>query len=216
MRHRRLVAASTAVAGVVLAGLLTAAPAVAQGCCVSGPVIVYGAPPVPPVVPPTGYVLDPSDGRPPIYVVNQGPVYSGPGIIAVPTYSEGGYAYGAPYPYVHGHYGPRYGTGYRRAYRPHVRPHFRARPPLRVYGSTIGPEERPYGVPPYGAYAVRPAASAKVIRLARAAEATKPHRVAPGAVRSAPAAPRVPKAAPETPPLPHPAPARPGEEWTRR
>lgn len=122
---------------------LVASPAFAQDpCCASGPVVVYGGSPVPPVIPPTGYVLDPSDARPPIYVVNQGPVYSGPGIYAVPTFSEGGFAYRGPYPYVNG---PVWGYG-------------------PGYGPYVGPT-RPYGVPPYGAYTYLPAPSAKIIRV---------------------------------------------------
>src|ERR1700730_4694735 len=110
-----------------------------------GVTVVYGTPPIEPLLPPVGYVLDPSDARRPIYVVNQGPVYDGPGIItfATPTYSEGGYAYALPYPYVHGYgwyggYGPwprRYG------YRPSV--------------------IRPYAA----AYRYRPAANARVINV---------------------------------------------------
>src|SRR5512139_2763942 len=87
-------------AGAVAALSVSSPAAFAQaGCCAEGPTVVYGIPPLPVVVPPTGYVLDPSDARKPIYVVNQGPVYSGPGIYAVPTFSEGGYAYTTPYPY---------------------------------------------------------------------------------------------------------------------
>lgn len=171
------VVAGTVVSGAVLGALaVVVTPAVAQqGCCAGVPVIVYGASPVPPAVPPTGYLLDPSDARPPIYVVNQGPVYSGPGIYAVPTFSEGGYAYSIRYPYT---YGPWYG-----GHGPYKRPH--AYPPRR-YGY-IGPETRVAGAPPYGAYEVRPTAGAKIIQVQKVARADPP--AAPDATGSVPAKP---------------------------
>ena len=94
------------------------------------------------VYPPVGYVLDPSDARPPIYIVNQGPVFSGPDVYALPTYSEGLYADLIPYPYIgHGNYRtpyyPTYGYGWHRP--------------------------RPYRV--VGAYAYRPAPSARIITV---------------------------------------------------
>jgi hypothetical protein len=118
------------------------------GCCAgAGPTIVYGIPPLPVVVPPTGYVLDPSDARKPIYVVNQGPFYSGPGIYAVPTYSEGGYAYTTPYPYVKSYWADwQYGYGAR-------------------FNRYMNPGYRPYGYAPYGAYVYRTAPSARVIHI---------------------------------------------------
>jgi hypothetical protein len=134
------------VAGVSAVLAATLVPAAAQDCC-TPPVVVYGVPPVPVAVPPTGYLLDPSDARRPIYVVNQGPVYSGPGIYAVPTYSEGGYAYATPYPYVRS-----YWEGWPR---PYVRPSHHWR----------NPAYRPYGAAPYGAYQYRPAPSARVIQV---------------------------------------------------
>lgn len=150
--------------GVVASALAVAAgsPAAAQeGCCVGGPVIVYGASPMPPAVPPTGYLLDPSDARPPIYVVNQGPLYRGPGIYAVPTFSEGGYAYAVRYPYTRGPwYGPAHYVPYKRPY---------AHPPRR-YGY-VGPDARPAGAPPYGAYEVRPAPTAKIVDVQKVARA---------------------------------------------
>ena len=139
-------------------------PAFAGGdCCWSAPTVVYA-------VPPTGYLLDPSDARPPIYVVNQGPVYSGPGLYAVPTYSEGGYAYPYDYPYdypyVRSYYGDRW---------------FAAPPPRRYYGwRHRGFEGRRsldrvrvvragtgYGnvSAPYNAYDYRPARGARVIHV---------------------------------------------------
>lgn len=108
-RHRWCLAG--AVAALAVAG---PAPLFA-GCCVDGPpTVVYRIPPVAIAAPPTGYVLGASDARKPIYVVNQGPVYAGPGIYAVPTYSEGGYAYTTPYPYVKSYWAyRRYGYGPR-------------------------------------------------------------------------------------------------------
>ena len=119
-----------------------------DGCCTEpGPTIVYGFPPIPIAVPPTGYPLDPSDTRRPIYVVNQGPVYSGAAIYAVPTYSEGGYAYTAPYPYVTSNWASwRYGYGAR-------------------FNRHMNPAYRPYGYAPYGAYTYRTAPSARVIHV---------------------------------------------------
>ncbi|RAI38614.1 hypothetical protein CH341_27545 [Rhodoplanes roseus] len=169
-----------AVAILLLIG--AAGPAAAQqGCCVGGPVVVYGASPVPPAVPPTGYLLDPSDARPPIYVVNQGPLYRGAGIYAVPTFSEGGYAYSIRYPYT---YGPAYG---RSHYVPYKRPH--AYPPRR-YGY-IGPTERVAGAPPYGAYEVRPAPGAKIVHVQQVARTEAPAAAdVTGSVPAKPAAPR--------------------------
>ena len=145
----------------------TAAGIIAATFAVSGaaadPVVVYGSPPVPIVVPPTGYVLDPSDAVKPIYVVNQGPVYSGLGIYTIPTYafptySEGGYAYAAPYPYVksYGAWYPPGGSFYRRD-------------SYGRYGSA-GPMAkplgyRPYGYYPYVAYRYLPAPNARVIEV---------------------------------------------------
>jgi len=135
------------------------------------PRVIYAIPPVTIVVPPTGYVLDPSDAVNPVYVVNQGPVLSGPGIytysntyystFARPTYSEGGYAYTDPiyyrwsapypypYPYVNGHHGWRCG-------------HFGCRSGYYA-GRRFG--YRPYGHPPYAAYRNQPAPTARVIHL---------------------------------------------------
>jgi hypothetical protein len=125
---------------------------------VAPPVAVIAPPPVA-VVPPTGYVLDPSDARKPIYVVNQGPVlagphvyavplYTAPGLLAVPTYSEGGYAYA--YPYVKSYWSDWWS-------RPPRRPYFRSSRDVPPYG--IGPPG------PYEAYRYRPAPRARVIRV---------------------------------------------------
>src|SRR5258708_37520050 len=100
----------------------TAAQAGPDGCCAAPPLpkVVYALPPVPLVVPPTGYVLDPSDAAKPVYVVTPAPHVVGFGVgfgivpYARPTYSEGGYAYADAYPYdfpyVHS-YG--FGVSYR-------------------------------------------------------------------------------------------------------
>jgi hypothetical protein len=67
----------------------------------SVPRVIYASPPLPPR-PIVGYWLDPSDWRPDLYVVNEGPFYTGPNVIAVPrmTYSESGFAIARPFPYV--------------------------------------------------------------------------------------------------------------------
>jgi hypothetical protein len=152
------------------AALCSVAPAVAA----DAPVIVYGAAPSIVSAPPTGYVRDPSDARRPIYVVNEGPVVSGleidryatSTIYAVPTYSEGGYAYfddcpveavaPAPrhYPYVRSYYGGRWFTAppRRRALRS---------------GGSLSRLGQPAIVRPgvYAAYHYRPGPSAKVIQV---------------------------------------------------
>lgn len=137
-------------AGAAFAALVS--PVAAQSY--QEPEIVYGTAPVVIDVPPTGYLLDPSDMRKPMYVVNQGPDYSGPGIYAVPTYSEGGYAFTepspAPYPYVRSYgYGP---YTIFRAEQPYAYPYYK-----QGY--------RPYGYAPYGAYRYQPAPSARIIHV---------------------------------------------------
>ncbi|MFD2184989.1 hypothetical protein [Rhodoplanes azumiensis] len=152
-----VVVAASAIGAVMVGG--SGAALAQQGCCAGGPVVVYGAAPVPPAVPPTGYIIDPSDARPPMYVVDQGPLYRGPGIYAVPTYSEGGYAYSIRYPYT---WGPAH-------------PPYKRWSGARRYGyvgpSDLAVAERVAGAPPYGAYEVRPAPRAKVIDVSRVARA---------------------------------------------
>jgi hypothetical protein len=150
-------------AAAAVAVTLAASPAFA--CCNQGNHqvnVVYGVPPLAGYVPPTGYLLDPNDQVTQVYVVNQGPVFTGPGIyaysnvwvptVARPTYSEGGYAVIAPvypaartYPYV----------GYVPRWRCHG------------YQTSCAPwnaaSYRPYGGPPHGAYVYRPAPSARVL-----------------------------------------------------
>lgn len=144
-----------------------------RAAAADAPVVVYGAAPSVVRSPPTGYVLDPSDARRPIYVVNEGPVVSGLEIdryatstYAVPTYSEGGYAYvddcpvdhvaPAPrsYPYVRSYYGGRW---------------FSAPPRRRALraGRSLSRLEQPAIVRPgvYAAYNYRPAPSARVIQV---------------------------------------------------
>src|SRR5512139_2983639 len=70
------------------------AATVVSAAAADAPVIVYGAAPAIVTLPPTAYVLDPSDARRQVYVVNQGPTHGAwVGAIAQPTYSEGGYVY---------------------------------------------------------------------------------------------------------------------------
>src|SRR5262245_40777505 len=60
----------------------------------------------------------------PIYVVNQGPVFTGPGIVTYPGYFDAP-VYRAPYPYVATDYYnpyPRYRSVKRTAYRSYKRP----------------------------------------------------------------------------------------------
>jgi hypothetical protein len=107
------------------------------------------------VIPPTGYVLDPSDAAKPVY-----PVAPGLGAVpyARPTYSEGGYAYADSYPYTDDPYGYGYG-GYGAG--PAGPPAYD--PPGPGYYRAL--DVRPAGAPPYTAYRYRTAPSAKIIRL---------------------------------------------------
>ena len=113
-----------------------AGPAAADpwGCGCTPARTVVAAPFVaaaPIVVAPVEYVLDPSDvvSRP-IYVVNQGPVHAGPGIVVVPSLRIEGPI--QPYPYVGTYRGwDRYAVRRPYDYRPHYRPY--------------GTHYRPYG-----------------------------------------------------------------------
>jgi hypothetical protein len=106
------VAASAAV-------VFTLAAAPAAACCRS--TAIYD---VPTVVPPAGYLLAPPDRINPIYVANQGPIYSGPGIytsnniyvpsLVGPPYAQDRYSqvhpfypYATRYPYVRSVHGWR-------------------------------------------------------------------------------------------------------------
>jgi hypothetical protein len=187
MRHNRL---HVVVIGAALAATSSlSAAAQGYGCCAPGPGFAYGAPSVPLAYPPTGYVLNPSDARAPIYVVNQGPLYKGPGIFAVPIYSEGGYAF-TPYPYVASYAAPWYGA-YNYPF------------PYRRYAD---PAYRPYGAAPYGTYFYRPQPGARVIDVHRRyAQAPRERRLLRTPDEAAP------------PPLPpaRPKPGKPIEKWTQ-
>jgi hypothetical protein len=140
-----------------------ASPALAE-CCGSDPTVVYAAPPIV-VVPPTGYVLDPSDAYRPVYVVNQGPMLPEPYIfdVAVPTYSEGGYAYPLRYPYVRSYYGDRWFTAPPRRFGWRAREGGEGRvsdPRVVRAGNGTGNY-----APPYGAYRYRVAHGARVIHV---------------------------------------------------
>jgi hypothetical protein len=120
-------------------------------------------------------ILDPADARPPLYVVNQGPSFHGPGIttLARRTYSEGGYAYGNDYPYMgddsYG-YGPGYGAGaYSYGYGA---PGLYGRPSFRSYGpryrSSYGfrPQwSSPRLYRPYSSYGYRPSPRAGIYNV---------------------------------------------------
>ncbi len=147
------VAAATA-AAFTAALTFSAAPAAAGHCCGWGG--YYGGGPVVYPVPVN-----------PFYLVNQGPVYSGPGIIADnsiyyptlprPIVSIGGYAFVQPYypvamqyPYVQTYGGWRCRGGYGNCGTYGVvRPHF----------------YRPNGFAPYGAQLYRAEPAARVITL---------------------------------------------------
>ncbi len=125
----RLLYLATAAAA---AFILIATPA---GACCRAPGPVYGVVPVVPLVPPSA--VDPWYPVRQIYVVNQGPVLTGPGIYAypnfyVPTFApplccHAGfvrpyYPYVSPFPYVRGEFGCHGGVercwyGYRRPWR---------------------------------------------------------------------------------------------------
>jgi hypothetical protein len=104
--------------------------------------VLFGAPPI-------GYALDPSDARTDLYFVNQGPVYDGPNVVRFgqPTYSESGFAYATPFPYVR-FYSGAHGHSYYWARRQRF----------------SGYRSSAHAV--YDAYRYRPAASARVIDVA--------------------------------------------------
>ena len=140
-----------------------ASPALAE-CCWPPPIVVHAAPPVI-VMPPTGYVLDPSDAYPPLFVVNQGPTLFEPFIVdpAVPTYSEGGYAFRSDYPYVRSYYGDRWFAApppRRYGWRQRDGRRLLDRPRVVRGGTGYG-----HVSPPYDAYAYRPSHGARVIRV---------------------------------------------------
>jgi hypothetical protein len=82
-----------------IGALSTLTPAAAGSCCACSPICVQPAPVF--VVPQPVYVK-------PIYIVNQGPVYSGPGIVTRPLKKHFNVPL-ADYPYVgRDHWYPRY------------------------------------------------------------------------------------------------------------
>ncbi len=142
-------------AAAVAAFMLAATPAAA--CCGGG----YGVAPVVPAVPPDA--LDPWYPVRQIYVVNQGPVFTGPGIYAysnfyVPPiapplccrvgYVQPYYPYAPPFPYVRGRFGCHGGVercwyggyGYRGHWRGRYAAYHHGPPPSARF---IRP--RPYG-----------------------------------------------------------------------
>ena len=138
--------------------VLTISAAGAGECCRQAfPRVVYGLSPTPTVIPPTGYVLDPSDAAKPIYPID--PSFAGSGPFARPTYSEGGYAYADSFPYTDDPFGYAYGAA---AYGGSA-PATNYDPPGP--GDYRGLYVRPAGAPPYTAYRYRPAPSAKIIHL---------------------------------------------------
>jgi hypothetical protein len=144
----------------VLAGAVMAMGVTVAGsdeCCGEGlPRVVYALPPTPSVIPPTGYVLDPSDAAKPVYPVDPRAYVMGFGAVpyARPTYSEGGYAYADSYPYSDDPYGYGQGNGL-------AAPAYDPPGPGYYQGLYV----RPAGVPPYTAYRYRVAPSAKIIHL---------------------------------------------------
>jgi hypothetical protein len=156
------------------ATILTIGAAGSDECCKQAlPRVVYALPPIPTTIPPTGYVLNPSDAAKPVYPVNS--YFAGYGSFARPTYSEGGYAYADSYPYTDDPYGyagqgywpPAYGP---QAYGPQAygpaayggaAPNYD--PPGPGYYRSL--YVRPAGAPPYTAYRYRVAPSAKIIHL---------------------------------------------------
>jgi len=95
---------------------------------------------------------------PSLYVVNQGPVYSGPAItVPYQTYSpEAAYAPATDYPYVPGYgYGapayPRYYAQPNSAH-PYYRPHYADRGPVYMRPHYFRPAPRYYGAPHWRHY----------------------------------------------------------------
>ncbi len=117
--------------------------AAAGGCCpgcACGPVVVE-------------QVLEPSDLPSPIYVVNQGPVFSGPGPFIRQVPESAPKAYPGSYPYVgfvysgypYGYYRPWIGGPYADPINHHVvhryvdeRIHYRVKRPAMVYHRHVG------------------------------------------------------------------------------
>lgn len=119
MHHRLRLFALGAIA--VLAGATQAA----AGCC---PALIPNCGCGPAVAP-----VAPLAVVPEMYVVNQGPVYSGPGpYVTQRNWIEGDQVAPIGFPYV-GYIAP-FAARQRYYYGPDVRPRGYVRPPLRVYG----------------------------------------------------------------------------------
>ena len=157
LRLIAIAAAKTALVSVVFSSAAFAACPGGSNCDQATqptePVVVYPLPPRILSIPPTGYVLDPADARPDLYIVNQGPVFDGPDVtwFAAPTYSEGGYAFDHPYPYVY-------------PYDRHLRSYDRDGSAQRRRYSAYG--DRPFGYPPFGAYRYVAPPNARIIEIA--------------------------------------------------
>jgi hypothetical protein len=104
--------------------------------------------PVPFVMPPSGFMLDPSDGFPPYYLVNLGGAAFRTLDYARPAYPEGGRGYSDAYPYIASR-----GVGLFYHYRAQKRPY------------RVGLLARPYGVPLYATYRYPVGPSARIIHL---------------------------------------------------
>jgi len=124
---------------------LAATPVVAGGH--DDLAVVYSIPAFPPALPAVGLVFDVSDHGAPFYIVDQGPVFAGPGIYA---------HHEVEVPLVY----PTYWGGYD-VVRPHAHrarfPYVRYVPDVRV----IAPRT---GVAPYAAYVYWPRPDARIIR----------------------------------------------------
>ncbi len=157
---------STSAAFACCGGPAYYAPTACGGCAPPAPVVYVPAPPPPPppvqVAPPAWsggcgcggavvYAAPPVEVTPvapaPIYVVNQGPEYSGPGIM-VPYHTYSPAAAWAPangYPYLRGRgYGYGYGHRYHRPW-PHYA--YRARGYMHAYHSSPAWRSRYYSRP---------------------------------------------------------------------
>jgi hypothetical protein len=112
-----------------VAALAVASPAAAGGCCECIAM---------PACPPAEYlpVLELPEVTP-IYVVNHGPVYTGPGIVSAPMFYKLRTST-APYPYIgHEHY-----YGYPRLHRRARVVHYQPRAPRRWVRPPLDPRDK--------------------------------------------------------------------------
>jgi hypothetical protein len=112
----------------IVALMLAAAPAAAGPCC-GHATATYD---VAPVMPVSIYRFEAPDPVAQIYVVNQGPVFSGPGLYTytnryVPSFVP------TAYPYVSGHDVWRCGCGAAQAYQAYTLPGYRGYRGQRAY-----------------------------------------------------------------------------------